>query len=151
MIDKSLYPPELCLYQNQSHWFQAIMTDETFLHCTLAIGAACADSFYGFKGEDSPAATMHMVKAFRLLNQKLSGPEAVSNAVLASVVSLSIHDQMRGDYNQGRVHLEGLIRIVALRGGMGRIDKVELVQKICRYGTLSSFNNALFLRTDAAF
>jgi hypothetical protein len=134
MLEESLYPPEICLYQNPSIWFQFIMTDELFLHCTLAAGVACAGCYYGIKEENSPDALMHLSKAFRLLNEKLSSPGAIwSDEVVASIVSLGIRDQVRGDYGQGRVHLNGLLRIIELRGGFHQLTRVELVQKICRY------------------
>lgn len=79
-----------------------------------------------------PEALMHITQAFRLTNQKLSGDGALTNYTMASVVSLSLHEQLSRDYTRGRVHLDGLVKMVRLRGGLVRLPK-ELAQKICRY------------------
>ena len=78
-----------------------------------------------------PEALVHIAHAFRLTSSKLSSEEALTNNTMASVVSLSLHEQLLQDYATGRIHLEGLAKIVSLRGGLLQLPR-ELAHKICR-------------------
>jgi len=74
---------------------------------------------------------MHMAHALRLTNGKLSGSEALHNHTMAAVVSFSLHEQLLRNFSSGRIHLDGLAKIVTLRGGLLQLPR-ELAQKICR-------------------
>lgn len=76
-------------------------------------------------------ALVHIAHAFRLTNGKLSSPEALKNQTMAAVVSLGLHEQLVRDYASSRIHLQGLVKIVDLRGGLVQLPR-ELAQKICR-------------------
>jgi hypothetical protein len=78
-----------------------------------------------------PEALVHIAHAFRLTNGKLASQEALANNTMASVVSLSLHEQLLRDYATCRIHLQGLAKIVGLRGGLLQLPR-ELAHKICR-------------------
>jgi hypothetical protein len=86
------------------------------------------------KQEDPKEAMRHISQAIRLVNEKLSGKDAISNTTIAVVVMMAQYEHLQGQYRQGLVHLDGLQRIVELRGGISELkkDKPNLAQKIHR-------------------
>jgi hypothetical protein len=76
----------------------------------------------------------HLSCTFRLVNDKLSGNEALSDTTMAVVVAMTQYERLRGHHRQGLVHFEGLQRIVELRGGISRLvnDRPGLAQKVFR-------------------
>jgi hypothetical protein len=86
------------------------------------------------KQEDAKEATHHISQALRLVNEKLSGTDAISNTNIAVVVIMAQFERLRNHYRQGLVHLDGLQRMVELRGGISQLkrDKPSLAHKIHR-------------------
>jgi hypothetical protein len=84
--------------------------------------------------EDPKEAMHHLSLTFRLVNERLSGNNAVSDATIAVVVTLSHFERLQGQYRQGLVHLEGLHQMVKLRGGISQLarNKPGFVPKIFR-------------------
>lgn len=84
--------------------------------------------------EDPTEGMHHLSHAFRLVNERLSGKDAVSDTTIAVVVIMSQYQRLQGQYRQGLVHLEGLQRMVELRGGISQLttNKPGLAQKIFR-------------------
>lgn len=76
----------------------------------------------------------HLSDTFRLVNKKLSGTEAASDTTIAAVVGMIQYQRIRRDYHHGQVHLEGVERMVQLRGGMAQLMQVTsgLAQKVLR-------------------
>jgi hypothetical protein len=72
--------------------------------------------------------------ALRLVNSQLSGDEATSDHTMAGIIGLSQYDRVRGLHREGLVHLDGLQRIVELRGGLAQFlsDRPAIAQKIFR-------------------
>jgi hypothetical protein len=76
----------------------------------------------------------HISKSVSLINKKLSTKEATADATIAAVVNLTIHAQLQDDAEYRKVHMDGLERLVGLRGGMVALEgNLALLQKICRY------------------
>ena len=71
---------------------------------------------------------------FRLLNGKLSGDDALKDPTIAAVVSLCSYERLRGEYKKSLIHLNGIQRMVELRGGMSLLTMSQpgLTQKIFR-------------------
>jgi hypothetical protein len=86
------------------------------------------------KQEDAEKVTHHISQALRLVNEKLSGKNAISNTNIAVVVIMAQFERLQNHYRQGLVHLDGLQRMVELRGGISQLkrDKPSLAQKIHR-------------------
>lgn len=76
----------------------------------------------------------HLSRAFRLINDKLSGNDAVSDTSIAVVLTMSHYYRLQGLFRQGLVHLLGLERMVRLRGGIEVLKREQftLAQKIFR-------------------
>ncbi|GKT54607.1 hypothetical protein ColTof3_01946 [Colletotrichum tofieldiae] len=117
-VGEALYPPEFCQSQNpmKTVWFGYLLTDKAFFHVSLSMTATCLD-FFEYKEHESPEAIAHMTQAFALVNQRLSGPDAISNPTIALY----------------KTHLLGLVRMVELRGGIHVLEENDdVLQKICR-------------------
>lgn len=85
---------------------------------------------------DKPAlAIHHLSQSFRLMNRRLSSNTVVSDATMAVVVAMAQFERHQGDYQRGLVHLDGLMRMVEMRGGISRLTQYRppLTQKIFRY------------------
>lgn len=74
----------------------------------------------------------HLSDTFRLVNEKIAGDEALSDATIAVIVGMTQYERLRGQYRMGLVHFTGLERIIELRGGITQlvVDRPEIAQKI---------------------
>jgi hypothetical protein len=91
----------------------------------------------GSKPDDALQAMRHMSSTFRLVNQKLADQNAAADLTIAAIISMAQYEQLRNQYRQGSVHVQGLRQIVQLRGGVVRqlmTSPPHLVQKMLRYG-----------------
>lgn len=82
--------------------------------------------------DDPKEAMRHLSQTFRLINERLSGNDAVSDATIAVVVILAQHERLRGHHREGLVHVGGLERMVQLRGGVKALSRYRpgLTQKM---------------------
>ncbi|KAL7933152.1 hypothetical protein V8C35DRAFT_60745 [Trichoderma chlorosporum] len=115
---------------DHSIFVRLIFTDQAYYHCALAAVLECTQ----FSPQASVSTARHLIKAFRLINERISQAEQVSNSTLAVVMSLSTYESTRGRYKLGMIHLSGLIRMVEARGGLDLVGsgEPELMQKIYR-------------------
>lgn len=111
-----------------------ILTSNIDFHCTMAISASYVD-FSERKPGISPRSLYHVSKSYGLVNQKLSGPGYVSDSAIAAVVSLAIYQQIHHQHSTGLIHLNGLYRMIQLRGGIEKLLKENraLALKPLRY------------------
>ncbi|KAM0129915.1 hypothetical protein ACHAP3_007652 [Botrytis cinerea] len=84
--------------------------------------------------EDPKMAMHHLSLAFRLINDKLSGNDAVADTTIAVVLTMSHYYRLQGQFSQGLIHLEGIERMVKMRGGISNFKREQftLAQKIFR-------------------
>ena len=84
--------------------------------------------------EDPMLAVRHLTQTFRLVNQRLSRTDAVSDASMAVVVIIAQYERHRERYLKGLIHLDGLRRMVEMRGGISQLlwYNPSLGQKIIR-------------------
>lgn len=107
----------------------------------MATGTVSLSHFVS-KPDGASQAMQHMSKAFRLVNQKLASQNATSDLTIAAIVSMAQYEQLWNRYREGSVHVQGLRRIVQLRGGLVRqlmTSPSHLVQKILRYVCRTGF------------
>jgi Fungal specific transcription factor domain len=97
--------------------------------------SAAAAEGQGQEVNEPPEATHHLSQAIRLVNQKLSTAEALSASSLSVVNFLVVREMFRGERRNAEIHLMGLKKMVALRGGLERLEGEDrtLVLKICKY------------------
>ncbi|KAL6838126.1 hypothetical protein V8C40DRAFT_21231 [Trichoderma camerunense] len=138
-----------------SLFLQLIFTDQAYYHCALATVLECNH----ISPQAGVSTIRHLTQAFRLINERISRAEHVSNSTLAVVMSLSTYESTRGRYDRGMIHLSGLFRMVETRGGPERIgsEEPEIMQKIyradldyaLRFGATPKLNIKLFENSKA--
>jgi hypothetical protein len=86
------------------------------------------------KPEDPKEAMRHISQALRLINERLSGKDAISNTNIAVVLIMTQYERLQDQYPQSLVHLDGLQRMVELRCGISQLrrEKPSIAQKINR-------------------
>ncbi|KAI1659439.1 hypothetical protein F4813DRAFT_352993 [Daldinia decipiens] len=131
-----------------SIWIQFWFVDEAYFHCFIATSIA-AKNLSTTNPEDSTEGLSHLSDSLRLVNQRLSEGEALSDMTLASVVSMLQYERMCGQYYQALIHFRGLQQMVELRGGISQLmkEKPELAQKISR----ADLEFAIYLGSSTRF
>ncbi|KAH8176365.1 hypothetical protein LIA77_04783 [Sarocladium implicatum] len=89
------------------------------LQATLAYTASFVDFLFD-ETRLSPKALKHLGKAYALISERLSGPRATSNETIATVTSICLYQRLHQLRSIGMVHFQGLQKILALKGGMGK-------------------------------
>ncbi|KFZ20262.1 hypothetical protein V501_00247 [Pseudogymnoascus sp. VKM F-4519 (FW-2642)] len=114
-----------------SMWVQFMFLDEAFFHCAIAASVTARNGLVVEK-YDPKEAMRHLSQTFRLINERLSGNDAVSDETIAVVVILAQHERLRGHHREGLVHISGLERMVQLRGGVTALSRYRpgLTQKM---------------------
>ncbi|TVY48307.1 hypothetical protein LOCC1_G001955 [Lachnellula occidentalis] len=114
-------------------WVQLMFQDEAYFHCALAVSLVALNKLV-MKQEDPTEAIHHQSRTLRLINERLSGQDAVSDTNIAVVVALTQYDRLRGNYYNSLAHIQGLQRMIELRGGISKLahSKPGITQKIFR-------------------
>ncbi|KAL7922559.1 hypothetical protein ACQKWADRAFT_292786 [Trichoderma austrokoningii] len=136
-LREALYPPEICLQVDpaSSSWTTTLLTDSVYLHCTLfsveAYLELCLRKSHG------PLTHFYFQKTLRLLQDRLDtpgDPQSISDPTIMVVSVLGLTAEVTGDSMAANKHMEGLRKMVELRGGleMLRFDNPRLPAKVCR-------------------
>ncbi|KAH7313643.1 hypothetical protein B0I35DRAFT_276468 [Stachybotrys elegans] len=121
-ISDALFPPRFCTKFDilKSIWADCIQSDAAYFHSTLAICASYV-GIYERKPRVSTTALHHISQAYSHVNRTISGPQPTTDNAIASVVSLVIYQMIHHEYPTGLTHLNGLYRMIELRGGIGKL------------------------------
>jgi hypothetical protein len=76
-------------------------------------------------------AIQHMARSLQLINSRFGTLESISDINIAVVVVMAQYTRMSGQMDECRIHLDGLQRMVQLKGGINAI-RPELAEKIFR-------------------
>lgn len=96
---------------------------------------ACNDFICGDgQAPVSAESLRHLNQGLALVNQRLAGDSALSDATFGLVIMLILHEQVCRKEAAAEIHFQGLTKMVELRGGL---DKLEVtgkssVLKICK-------------------
>ncbi|CAI6041439.1 unnamed protein product [Clonostachys chloroleuca] len=104
------------------HLTAALMDD--FIHRVLRLGAG-----------SSPMAILHFQKGIRLLRYRLMGDDEkakVTDSTIAAVTKLASAAHFSGDFTASKQHVEGIRRMVDLRGGLKSLKHSHLCVEIMR-------------------
>lgn len=107
-------------------------TDADF-HCAVAISLTALDNI-GVTPGHAAEAMRHLSHAFRMVNERLANGSTISDGTMAVVIMMSKYEPLRGKHRLGLLHLEGLQRMVDMRGGISKLagEKAGLTQKMFR-------------------
>jgi hypothetical protein len=118
-------------------WFEYLTLDAAYLHVTVFGAEAFIDKLLGQSNHTpNPEATQHFVKGVQLLRERLfvGDEEAkVSNSTLSVVLILAMSAHNTGEYETGKQHMEGLCKMVNLRGGLSAFRGSKLLMLMLRY------------------
>ena len=97
------------------------------LHSTLFIAQTFHDLAIGITY--GSVARLHLAKALRLLQTSLDDKkEAVELSTMAVVASLAMAAVVAGDLEAAGTHMDGLHRIVELRGGLRSLGHGSMIE-----------------------
>lgn len=84
--------------------------------------------------QDADWEIRHVSHTLSLVNQRLSGTDATCDAILAAVTMMAQYERHQGRHKHGLMHMQGLLRLVNMRGGIHVLlrENVVLAQKIVR-------------------
>ncbi|KAJ9614032.1 hypothetical protein H2200_002168 [Cladophialophora chaetospira] len=133
---KLLFPLKLCINfeTHDKAWFQPLFFDALYLH-TLAFST---NAYFRLLGRSSHGPgrepELHFVKTLGLLRERLvlDDDRTISEVTIVVVLSLSIHALLANDLSSARTHLQGLHRLICLRGGLGSISRAKLLVEMFR-------------------
>ncbi|KAL5044720.1 hypothetical protein BDW71DRAFT_215555 [Aspergillus fruticulosus] len=114
--------PYSLAYYLRSTWISHALADPCLLHATLFSASAQLDSLTGAR-QSSYATLYHQFNAVRLVRSRLTmvALNSPDDATVASVLLLAIHGSLQIDRESTEVHRQGLLRIVATRGGLDKL------------------------------
>ncbi|GAD92896.1 hypothetical protein BC1G_08780 [Paecilomyces variotii No. 5] len=118
---------------SSSIWVQFLFLDQAYFHCMVALSLTVLNKLV-VEPTGSLVTTRHLSKAFRLINERLSGNDAVSDTTIASVLMMAQYERQIDQYSRSLVHMKGLRRMIELRGGIRQLTRINprLTQKIFR-------------------
>ncbi|KIN08820.1 hypothetical protein OIDMADRAFT_175530 [Oidiodendron maius Zn] len=132
-----LFCLESCILfeRRAEEWIAPMAVDSAYLHSRIFSSQYFFDAILPRKPSTSSALTSsHYLKTIRLLRDRLehdSDQVRLSNTTAAAVLSLACHAHIAGDSKSARHHLDGLRRIVNLRGGIATFRENS---KLCDIG-----------------
>ncbi|RDW84448.1 hypothetical protein BP6252_02038 [Coleophoma cylindrospora] len=138
-----LFPLESCFIfeRKDKRWFDPLTFDAAYLNAIVFSTRAYIDFMSGHKTPIiSQAATLYFTKTIRLLRERLllADEQAnVSDSTVFVILTLAMVSHQFGGHFSARYHLEGLHRIVTLRGGLesfGYIPKLLIEILRCDIG-----------------
>src|SRR3954452_4154204 len=99
----------------------------------MEMSEAMIDTLSG-KEETSPRALQHLSQKYRCIRQNIRRDRNPSDATIGAVMSMALHEDLRGHADRSKVHMDALQRMVELRGGLTQIaDNRVFLHKIYRY------------------
>ncbi|KAH8800693.1 hypothetical protein F5884DRAFT_862619 [Xylogone sp. PMI_703] len=103
-------------------FFPLATQDAAFFHAILLRSALHANFLTGNGKALEPV--FHKIKAIQLVNEKLQNPtERLSDLMILTVAFLAITECNFADYTAWNLHMNGLSRIIEMRGGLKTLDK----------------------------
>jgi hypothetical protein len=104
-------------------------------HCAVAVSIISINNM-SMEPEEPVEALSHLSKTFNLVNERIAEgkADATSDGTIAVIVIMSKYGLAAGHAQQGPIHLDGLQRMVEMRGGMTTLTnyKPSMTQKIFR-------------------
>ncbi|KAH7131243.1 hypothetical protein EDB81DRAFT_696556 [Dactylonectria macrodidyma] len=137
LVIDMLYPSSLCLPRHMldSNIVGYLLSDPAFLHGALF----CTESVFSqvMDAPSIPRKAFHMQRTLQLLQLRIAQSDeqpALSDATLLTVSNMALQAQFDNDWEVALNHMQGLYRIVDLRGGFSALEDCDhgVIEKICR-------------------
>ncbi|KAJ5987488.1 hypothetical protein N7451_011853 [Penicillium sp. IBT 35674x] len=106
------------------YWISLVLTDDAFLHTIIG----CADLH--FSPSKAPQASLttirHLNAAISIVNKRIANREIPTDATLVIVATMALMEKHRGSHENWDIHMKGLQKLVALRGGLVSLESQPL-------------------------
>ncbi|KAL3462959.1 hypothetical protein BJX64DRAFT_276862 [Aspergillus heterothallicus] len=125
-LDGALNTPD----NMRSLWVRFFFQDEAYFHCSMATSILCSKN----RVDETAQGMRHIAHTYRLVQERLYGKEATSDMTIAILVIMSQYERLQGQYDRGFIHVQGLYRMVQLRGGIMKLSREcwGIAQKLLR-------------------
>ncbi|KAL5089488.1 hypothetical protein Trisim1_005184 [Trichoderma cf. simile WF8] len=160
MAKRVIYPLERCINFDKKDkfdrmWFELMTQDAAYLHTVLFTSQTY---FMHTSSQNNPGAVktviMHHSRALQLLRERLAAKHEevkISDPTILVVLALAGHAHMINDYETAKTHIDGLRRIVQLRGGLSTFSyhpklSIELLK--CDLGIALSYGTKTVFFTE---
>jgi hypothetical protein len=135
-----LFPLEICiLFERRGEaWIAPLAVNPAYLHAKIFTSLYYFDVVLPRRSSLANQRTLrHYFKTLRLLHERVlydDNEVRLSNNTVAAVLGLAGHAYWTGDSKSATHHMEGLCKMVNLRGGVTTFrDNVKLLAEILRY------------------
>lgn len=121
---------------DKMEWLHRVAFDNAALNISAFAVEGFIDKILRRKATTSPVAMKHFQRGLELLRHRIMGDDdeaKVSDGTIAVVVKLASTAHFEGDYAAGRKHMEGLRRMVDLRGGVDALQENWIIVELIRY------------------
>jgi hypothetical protein len=148
-----LFPLEPCIFfeKKAETWIAPLTVDAAFLHTMIFI----AQSYFDVFAPDRRSAltkktSSHLLKGLKLLRERIAHDNdrmTLSDTTTATIMALTCHAILTKDFKSALNHVEGLKRIVNLRGGITSFrSNAKLLIDILRYESIILKSNYMTRR-----
>ncbi|RFU81113.1 hypothetical protein TARUN_1090 [Trichoderma arundinaceum] len=143
----------LSMDEVQRMWLPLIFANHAAYCCNIALMQTC-NEIYSNNGNSSPKALYYLSQTFNYVTRLLAGPDALSDSTIMIVVTLISQELIRKGYGALKVHLDGLQKMIQLRGGLSKLEgNPALLLKVCKVDIMLSLQHGgppLFFRDRMA-
>ena len=133
MFADSLYLPHFRVLYDVAEpiWFDYLGQDAAYLYTALFVSQAYVEFVRGERFSRQTAALL--ANALPMLQANLDNPSAATTDTTISVIlSLAMAADLYGDLESAKKHVHGLHKVVMLRGGVAKLNNIQLQIKCCR-------------------
>lgn len=141
--------PELDQYsppgQLRSSWFPLVLSDAAAFKAVMLLAA---DNYSSLNKTTTLGYQILQLKAeaIRCINDAFSDPKrCITDSIIGAVVKMATYEALQGDVQSYNVHMQGLKRMVAMRGGLDHLGLNGLLRRIIIWVDL---NSAFLLKTS---
>lgn len=131
LVDTTMVRTARLFSREEAWWKEPLEGDMVALHFIVFLAKGFQS--HGRGRYDDQDALHHYVKTLALLQRRVANPQDkrhTSDKTLDVVVGLAAMSSFKDETTMATKHLEGLYKMVALRGGIRTLDR-KLLFKIC--------------------
>jgi hypothetical protein len=122
------YPTKICAPTFTDYlYFDYLFHNEAFYHTWMAAAYILPGCFMGKRDAPGTDFRRHIVRALQLINRNISNDHDVSDGTIACVIVLCGISLLTETPAQTRVHFDGLLRILQVRGGLHKLGSASIL------------------------
>ncbi|KAL2807904.1 hypothetical protein BJX63DRAFT_410930 [Aspergillus granulosus] len=122
-MSKMPVDPKSIAYQMQTVYIRQSLTDPCMFHATMYAASAHLDA--ARNDYDNPITLYHQTQTLHLVQQRIAqsqdGTDEGLDGAIAGVIPLAFFTYLTGDMAESKNHLDGLVQMMAAKGGCGNL------------------------------